>query len=145
MLLTNKPLDHPIHQRYEKGIEGQNFLKPLIENHLEEPIVFTLCQTDTMDAESEHYWIEIKRRFAKYHYTDSFILREGWLIPACKIKRARTEKKRVRFYYYWDSDESLWYWDYDERDLEGLTPVVPPWHRDGQLHYYLPQRVWSSV
>jgi len=140
-----KPASHPVHTRLPYGLEGQRIVKPLIENHIGEPIVFTSATYDTMDAESDSYWIEIKRRTEKYHWAQPKILKEGILIPACKIRRAQTEKKSVRFYYYWDSDESLWYWDYNEKDLEGLKPRVPAFHVDKQEHYYLPQRVWSSV
>ena len=140
-----RPASHPVHTRLPYGLEGQRIVKPLVENHIGEPIVFTSATYDTMDAQSEHYWIEIKRRSKKYHWSDKVILREGILIPACKIRRAATETKSVRFYYYWDADQSLWYWDYNEKDLEGLKPEVPHFHVDRQEHYYLPQRVWSSV
>lgn len=116
----------------------------MIEQHLDEPIVFTKMTNDTMDAESKSYWIEIKCRLPSYHWSDG-CMQSGWLIPACKILRARENKKATRFYYYWQSDKSLWYWDYNEKDLEGLKPSIPPHHRDSQLHFYLPQRVWSSV
>jgi hypothetical protein len=140
-----KPDDHPVHTRLPYGLEGQTLVKPRIESHITEPIVFTSATYDTMDAESDSYWIEIKRRSKQYHWSQPLLLREGILIPACKIERAKTEQKTVRFYYLWDSDDSLWFWDYNEKDLLTCRKDIPPWHRDKQEHYYLPQRVWSSV
>ena len=145
MLKTNKPKDHPIHTRYNQGIEGQYFLQSSIEKHLGESIVWTTCQTDTMDAESKTYWIEIKRRLGTYHYSNKIIREEGWVIPVCKMERARQEKKKTRFYYFWDSDQSLWYWEFNPTQLRDMMIKIPTNHRDNQPHYYIPQSFWKKV
>jgi len=139
-----KSADHPIHTRLPKGLEGQKFIKPLIENHIQEPLVMTACEYDTMDAYSENYWIEMKRRSDNYDW-DHPLMKQGVLIPSCKIKRASREKKTVRFYYYYDRSNTLWYWDYNKKDLESCLCQIPSWHRDKQEHWYVPQRFWSSV
>lgn len=100
---------------------------------------------DTLDAESDSYLIEIKMRQKKYHWSDSRMVKEGVLIPAVKIFRAADEKKTVRFYYYYESDESLWYWDFNQRDINQSECKIPFFHRDQQPHYYIKQRFWSSV
>ena len=103
---------------------------------------------DTMDAVSENYWIEIKCRRPNYHYTDKIIVKEGWLIPACKIERAKREVaagKKVSFFYYWTSDCSLWELEFKEETFEDLEPLVPPWHAQKQLHYYVPQDRWIQI
>lgn len=103
---------------------------------------------DTMDAESENYWIEIKCRRSNYHYTDKIILKEGWLIPACKIERALLEvasDRKVSFFYYWTSDCSLWELEFKEETFADLVPSVPWWHPQKQLHYYVPQDRWIQI
>lgn len=137
--------NHPYHKRAPHGFEGQAFMTPMIEKHIGEPITPTENQYDTMDAESEHYWIEMKRRSSKYHYTDWFIQQDGWLIPCCKISRAMREKKTARFYYYWDKDNTLWYWDFNRDDLTGCKKGVPQGHYDKQEHVYLPHSLWRRV
>ena len=144
MLKTTKSADHPIHTRYPLGILAQDFLKPRIESHLGESIEFTLVATDTMDAESDSYWIEIKRRLPPYRPDDKY-MKEGCLIPACKILRAYSESKPIRFYYFFDSDNSLWFWDFNQKQLEGCVCKVPSFHRDAQPHYYIPIRLWTRV
>ena len=144
MLSTTKPSDHPIHTRYPQGMEGQDFLQSLIERHLGESICFTECQTDTMDAESYSFWIEIKTR-PQYHYSLPKIKKEGWIIPVCKILRAREEPKQVRFYYFWKNDMSLWYYDYCEKDMESAVIKIPENHPDNQPHVYLKQHLWKEV
>lgn len=139
-----KPDDHPIHTRLPKGLEGQKKLKPLIEKHIGETIIDTSYCFDNMDFESPSYWVELKRRLDKYHWSDE-CLQEGWLMPAVKIMRARCEKKTTRFYYFFDSDESLWYWDFNEADLKDCDCKTPPWHRDYQPHYYIKPQYWTQV
>ena len=140
-----KPEDHPIHTRYPKGIEGQKQILPLIELHIQEPVSETSYVFDTMDASSDSYWIELKRRLLPYHWSDEFIEREGWLIPAVKILRARCETKQTRFYYFWDSDRSLWYWDFSEEELKDCVCKTPSFHRDFQPHYYIKSELWKQV
>ena len=119
----------------------------MLENHLGTPLTPTSIQTDTMDFESDSHFVELKRR-VNYSHTDWFIVKEGWLIPAVKILRAYEEQgkgKNTRFYTYWDSDESLWYWDFLESDLQGVVVKIPSWHRDRQPHYYIPASLWKRV
>ena len=147
MLKTHKPLSHPIHKTYSKGLEAQVFLKDVLENHIGFPLTPTTVETDTMDFDSQSYCVELKRRL-KYSITDWFIQRDGLLIPAVKILRAYEEQekgKNTRFYTYFDSDKSLWYWDFTEQDLQGVVVKIPPWHQDKQPHYYLPVGLWRQV
>ena len=144
MLSTTKSADHPIHQRYPLGILAQEFLKPVIEHHIREPISFTISATDTMDAESDSFLIEIKRRLPPYRSDDKY-MKQGCLIPACKILRAYDEKKTVRFYYYFDTDKSLWFWDFNQKEIESCECRVPSFHRDNQPHYYVPISLWKRV
>ena len=116
-----------------------------MEMILGENLTPTVKFYDTMDAESENYWVEIKTRSKTYHWEDK-IMEEGWLIPACKIKRAMEEKtKKVCFYYYWKSDCSLWELEFSPAAIEGLEPSVPWWHKEKQLHYKIPQDRWTKI
>jgi hypothetical protein len=75
-------------ERHDFGKQGEEVVLPLVEMIIGESLTATEKFYDTMDAESENYWVEIKTRSKRYHWEDDFIQKEGWLIPACKIKRA---------------------------------------------------------
>ena len=127
------------------GDEGILIVKPMVEDVLGEELKVSSYFWDTIDLESENYLVEVKSRTYNYHWKDDFIEKEGWLIPECKVKRARTEKKKVIFYYYWRSDGSLWELEYDQDVFDSLTPRVPPWHKDQQSHYFVPRRFWTLI
>jgi hypothetical protein len=133
-------------ERHTFGKLGEEEVLPLVEMVLGENLTPTEKFYDTMDAVSENYWVEIKTRSDKYHWTDTLIADEGWLIPACKIKRALSETtKKVCFYYYWRRDKSLWELEFSPEKIEGLEPRVPWWHQQKQLHYYIPQERWTRI
>jgi hypothetical protein len=132
-------------ERWEFGMKGQEQVLPLIEAVLGETLTLTEKFYDTMDAVSESHWVEIKTRSPKYSWTDSYIQREGWLVPACKIERARNETKTVSFFYFWTKDQSLWAFQFSPDAVSDLTPTVPRWHPDKQPHYYIPQDRWSRI
>lgn len=132
--------------RHDFGKLGEEEVLPLIEMLLGENLTPTTKFYDTMDAVSENYWVEVKTRSKEYHWDDKVIKREGWLIPACKIQRALSETtKKVCFYYYWKSDSSLWELEFSPKAIEGLVPSVPWWHKEKQLHYYIPQERWTLI
>lgn len=132
-------------ERHAIGQQGFDLIKPLVEECLGETMTPSAVFYDTLDAESEHYLIEVKTRTAKYKHTDSVIEKEGWLLPASKVKRGYTEAKQVVFFYYWRADQSLWRLDFNEDLFDSLTPAVP-WHsRERQLHYYVKKEHWIQV
>jgi len=135
-------------ERWDFGKQSESDLLPQIELLIGEPLTPTEKLYDTMDAVSENHWIEIKSRTPKYHWDNPKIQKEGWLIPASKIERARKESrtgKQIEFFYYWKSDSSLWFIIWDETIVSDLTPSVPFWHPDKQLHYYIPFDRWTQV
>lgn len=131
--------------RHEFGKQGEAEVLPLIEAVIGELIRPTEKHYDTMDGESDNFWIEVKTRTSAYHYTDAVIEKEGWLIPACKIERAKIERKRVRFYYFWRKDNSLWELEFSPEVIADLKPRVPYFHKDKQLHYYIPGSRWTRI
>jgi hypothetical protein len=131
--------------RHEFGIQNQTALLPFLENYLGEKIIETKKFYDTIDGKTETKDIEIKTRTPKYHYTDRKIVEEGWLIPACKIQHARESERPFVCFYYWKSDESVWEFVYTEEKLKGLKPFTPSWHKEKQLHYTLPQHLWTKL
>lgn len=132
-------------ERHDFGKLGEEEVLPLVEMILGENLTPTEKFYDTMDAESENYWVEIKTRSKTYHWQDK-IMKEGWLIPACKIQRALAEtEKKVCFYYYWKSDSSLWELEFKPILVADLVPRIPPWHKEKQLHYYIPQDRWTQI
>ena len=132
-------------ERHAIGQQGFEEVAPFVERILGEPITPTAAFYDTMDAESEHWLIEIKKRTAKYHYTDKVIQKEGWLIPLSKVKRGYTSDKRVVFYYFWEQDKTLWELEFHKELFDSLTPAVPWFHKQRQLHYYVHQDHWSLI
>jgi hypothetical protein len=132
-------------ERWEFGMKGQEQVIPLVEAVLGETLTLTERFYDTMDAVSDTHWVEIKTRSDKYSWTDAFIQREGWLVPAAKIERARQETKIVSFFYYWFADNSLWEFEYSPEAVADLTPSIPSWHPDKQPHYYIPQDRWIQI
>jgi len=130
-------------ERHEYGKKAENRLLPVLETIIGEKIVPTANSCDTMDGVSETWDVELKRRTAKYSWADEKIMKEGWLIPACKITRARTSGKRTAFFYSWEKDESLWMFEYTEASMNGLKSYVPFWHIDKQPHFNIPFCLWT--
>jgi hypothetical protein len=131
--------------RHAFGKLGEAELLPLIETLLDEKLTCTEKLYDTMDAENENYLIEIKTRTARYHWDDSFIKKDGWLLPQAKIERAAKEKRKVLFYYYWKKDNSLFVLEYAPEVFADLTPRVPSFHADKQMHYFIPGNRWKPI
>ena len=131
-------------ERHQFGKLGEEEILPILEVLLGENLTPTEKLYDVFDAESESYWIELKTRTAKYHWSDK-CMKEGWLIPKCKIDRALKEKKKTNFYYYWTSDKSLWELEFNPEILEGLICKIPWFHADKQPHYYFPQELWTEI
>lgn len=131
--------------RHEFGKSAEKDIKPYLEFLLGEELTKTESAYDTMDFVSENYFIELKTRTVRYHWDTPLIHKEGWLIPACKIDRARKEKKKVLFFYFWKSDNSLWELEYSPEAFADLEPAIPSWHADKQLHYYVPQDRWRLI
>ena len=133
-------------ERHDFGKQGEGLVLPMVEMIIGESLTPTEKFYDTMDAESDNYWVEIKTRSKTYHWEDDFIQKEGWLIPACKIQRALAEtEKKVCFYYFWKSDSTLWELEFTPDKIVGLEPRVPGWHKEKQLHYYIPQERWTLI
>jgi hypothetical protein len=131
--------------RHEFGKTAERDLKPYLESLLGEELTQTESRFDTMDFVSKNYFIELKARTAKYHWETPLIADEGWLIPTCKIDRAKSETKKVLFFYFWKSDHSLWKLEYSPETFSDLRPRVPWFHSQRQLHYFVPQDRWELV
>lgn len=140
-----KPASHPFHKRYPYGKEGERLFKTKIESHLKEEIQSTTSEYDTMDFESQSYFIELKRRSATYSFYSPLIQQGGLILPAVKIDRANNNKKETVFYYWFDKDEKLFYWKYNWQQIKNCQPVTPSWHPDRQLSYFIPSTLWSLV
>ena len=143
-----KPSSHPFYTRGPFGLHYEKVLKPTIEKLIGEPITKTEVGTDTMDFYSEHYFVELKTRSDIYHPSQWFIKRDGWLLPYCKMVRAREEAKKGKrciFFYFWTAGKTLWRWDYNEEELATCKADYPEWHRDQQRQVYIPEKFWRQV
>jgi len=139
---------HPFHQRSRFGLPYEKLLQPVLESILQTTLHHTDSPTDTMDFWSDKYFVEVKTRTDNYHYTQSFIQKDGWILPFCKMIRAKQETaggKKVVFFYYWTADKSLWRWDYDESILSSCKTEIPFWHRDKQQQIFIPENHWTRV
>lgn len=132
-------------ERWDYGKSSFDVLRPILEYYLDEPLEETKLFYDIMDAKTKHWDIEVKSRTPKYHWEDSFIMREGWLIPSCKVEYAKKSDRPFLFFYWWRADNSLWELEYSDEAIEGLTPIVPPWHKEQQEHYYIPFNRWTRI
>lgn len=132
-------------ERWDYGKASFDLLCPILEYYLDEPLEQTKRFYDVLDARTKTWDIEVKSRTPKYHWEQDYIMREGWLIPSCKVEFAKKSDRPFLFFYWWRSDNSLWEWEFDANALKGLTPIVPSWHKDRQEHYYLPFELWTRL
>lgn len=139
---------HPFHHRGPLGLYYEKVLQPALETAVGETLVKTAEERDTMDFEGETCFVEVKTRSDQYHYNQPFIKNDGWLLPFCKIVRARQEVKkgkRVVFFYFWKAGKSLWRWDFSEEGCLGAKEEYPPWHQDKQKQVYIKEQHWTRV
>ena len=143
-----KSSSHPFHKRSIFGYHYENLLKATLERVVGEPIVKTSEEYDTMDFQGNTSFLELKARSDQYHYSQSFIKKQGWLLPYCKIQRAKEEVakgKRVVFFYFWKADKTLWMWEYSEEALTDCIIKYPDWHIDQQQQIYVKEMHWKKV
>lgn len=139
---------HPFETRGPPGLYYEKILKPALETAVREALVKTAEEMDCMDFEGQSCFVELKTRSDKYHYSQSFIQRDGWLLPSCKITRAREEVKkgkRVVFFYFWKAGKSLWRWDFSEEGCRNALEKYPEWHDDKQKQIYIKEQHWTRV
>ena len=128
------------------GFNLETRLQPAIEQFLEEPLVKTAsryCEIDWKSSRSKHWAVELKGR-PKYRITDgkyqdstSF---PTWMVPTTKRKPDGYEDLVI--WYYWEADDSLWYWCWDEESAK--TFEVWP-NKNGQLTYHIPAHLFTRV
>lgn len=130
------------------GLYYETILQPKLERSVGESLVKTSDEMDTMDFEGETCFVEVKTRSDKYHYSQPFIKKDGWLLPACKIARARQEAKngkKVVFFYFWKAGKTLWRWDFSEEGCLDGKEEYPSWHADQQKQAYIKEHHWKQV
>lgn len=131
--------------RWELGKENQTNILPLLEEFLAEKIVETTKLYDTIDGKTETKDIEIKSRSATYDWKNPKIMKEGWLLPCCKIDHAKNSGRPFFCFYYWMKDQSIWVFEYTPEAMVGIEPFVPFWHKEKQPHYNIPFRLWKRI
>lgn len=123
------------------GKQWEQELKPLCEQIIDQPLKKTANEYDTMDFESDDFWVELKVRSGRY-YPSQF---SQWLLPYCKIQRAMEEKKTVVFVYYWTATKQMFIIQYDKQVFDGFRVDVPEWKQDKQLQVYVPRELWEEI
>jgi hypothetical protein len=133
--------------RVRYGTALEPVILPKISAYLNDKIQKTEYQFSFLDFQGHRTWAELKVRTSDYHHTDS-VMREGWLLPACKIREAERMFRKgieVYFFYLWERDGSFWVYKYNPKDFATLVPRVPSWHKDKQLHYFVPTHLWKLI
>jgi hypothetical protein len=135
-------------ERVAYGVALQPYLLPKIKAFLNDEIQETEYQFSLLDFKGLRTWAELKVRTEDYHYTDSKIHTEGWIIPACKFIEANWEVskgKDVYFFYLWVRDGSLWVFKYNPAFMNIFPLAIPDGHKENQLHYYVAQEFWKKI
>jgi hypothetical protein len=141
-------IGHPFEQRGPLGLYYEIKLKPALEKAVGVQLTKTAEDYDCMDFEGSDVFVELKTRTDKYHYSQSFIQKDGWILPSCKIQRAIAEVKkgkRVVFFYFWMAGKTLWRWDFKLEDVAGIDEKYPEWHQDQQKQAYVKEKFWTRV
>ena len=131
--------------RHTFGWNMETILRPRLEEWLEEPLVKTaerFCQIDMRTVVSRNWAVELKARPSVREdgcYQDSGTF-DTWMIPTCKKKPEDFEDLLI--VYYWQGDNSLWYWCWD--DLSARTFVAKP-NKNGQMTYYIPANLFTRI
>jgi len=128
--------------KQDVGKEAVQIVLPIIEAHLGETFTATKERYNTLDLYSNSFWVEVKSRCPPY-FPEHPKLQEGWLLPACKIERAKKEEKETYFFYFFWMDQSLWKYKFKQEDFLHLEPKRA-WPSP-QMHYCLPQSLWEKV
>ena len=121
-------------------------LKDILERHIGWVINKTAYEFDTIDFETfiRLMFAELKSR-PRYNirsnkYQDSKTYKTWW-VPECKLKKAAPDVI-LRFYYFWEADNTLWFVDYDEKLFRGF-------HRErnfnGQMTIHIPRELFQPV
>lgn len=127
------------------GWRMEDLLKPRIEEWLEEPIVKTaerFCEIDFCTNKSNHWVVEIKSRprmRGGQYYQDSKSW-DTWLVPTTKRKPDNYEDLIIM--YFWEGDNSLWYWCWD--DEAAKTFYQEPNYK-GQMTYHVPAELFTRI
>ena len=143
-----KAIGHPFEARSKLGLYYEHILKPALEMSVGETITKTTDCHDMMDFQGKTVFVELKTRGDQYHFSQDFIQKKGWILPFCKIERARQEVakgKQVVFFYFWLAGKSLWRWDFSEEGILDSKEEYPSWHQDGQKQIFIHERNWKRV
>ena len=141
-------IGHPFETRSAPGLYYEKILKPALEKAVGEALVKTSEDLDTMDFSGKTCFVELKTRGDQYHPSLWYIKKDGWILPTCKITRAKkevNEGKRVVFFYFWRAGRSLWRWDFSEEGCLDALEKYPEWHEDLQKQTYIKEHHWTRV
>jgi len=128
--------------KQQVGQDAVALVLPIIQEHLGEVFTATKERYNTLDLYSKSYWVEVKSRCPPY-FPEHPKLQDGWLIPECKIERAKKEEKETYFFYFFWMDNSLWKYKFDPKDFQDL--VAKRAYPSPQMHYCVPQHLWARL
>ena len=121
-------------------------LQPKLEEFLGEPLAKTrarYCEVDWMTSSSKHWVNELKAR-PTYRITDGMYQDSSsfdtWMCPTTKRKTEGYDDLLI--WYYWEADNSLWYWCWDDESAK--TFQVKP-NKNGQMTYMIPANLFTRI
>lgn len=133
-------------QTHTFGWSLESRLQPKLEEFLGEPLCKTasrFCEVDWISQRSRHWVNELKGR-PTYRITDGMYQDsrsfDTWMVPTTKKKVPGYDDLLV--WYYWEADDSLWYWCWD--DESAATFTVRP-NKNGQMTYYIPASLFTRI
>ena len=68
---------------------------------------------------------------------------DTWMLPYCKIEKHKA--KKLYFFYYWESENSLWVSEYDAKIYSTFRKSVPADRPTKQLQIYIPKKHWVDI
>jgi hypothetical protein len=134
-----------ITKRHIFGWKCEQYLKPVLEEILDEPLTKTSNRYNSIDFVGSYWRPELKSRPAideRGNKQDSTTYKT-WLVPTCKEKMAATIDGEVIFFYFWEGDNSLWYCVYEKDKFSKINRDVP-WFSQ-QEHFWIPKDLFEKV
>ena len=135
-----------IDARHTFGWALESKLQPKLEAFLEEPLMKTAsryCEVDWKSSRTKHWLCELKGR-PTYRITDGIYQDsktfDTWMVPT--TKKIIDGYDDLIIWYYWEADDSLWYWCWDAETAAGFR-VIP--NKKGQLTYLIPSELFTKV
>jgi hypothetical protein len=136
-----------VRQRLTFGKKAEYALKPRLEAFLNITLTPTVNQNDKVDYMTANgEYVELKSRPASRNFNtitpQDAKTYSAWLFPVCKTLNLNNT---LHIFYWFESDDKLFYLQYDEEKFRNFRTTVPYRHAGNQLHYLIPAEEFLLV